>query len=97
MNVRGVTRISRSKFVVKVNLRPALLGAVIIGSLTSAIYPFAVHRAVPAIFPTQAAGSSVALEGATVGSTLLGQILNRVSLFRSPASRLSELYQGAAW
>jgi K+-transporting ATPase ATPase C chain len=54
-------------------IRPALVLFVLLSALTGVIYPFAVTGAARAVFPTQAAGSLVVLDGTTVGSTLIGQ------------------------
>jgi K+-transporting ATPase ATPase C chain len=53
--------------------RPALVLFVLLSALTGLIYPMAVTGAAKAVFPAQAAGSLVVLDGTTVGSKLIGQ------------------------
>ncbi len=54
-------------------VRPALVLFVLLSALTGLIYPVAVTGAAKAVFPAQAAGSLVVLDGTTVGSKLIGQ------------------------
>ena len=54
-------------------LRPALVLFVILSALTGLVYPLAVTGAAQALFPSQAAGSLVLVEGKPVGSSLIGQ------------------------
>lgn len=54
-------------------IRPALVLFVLLSALTGVLYPFVVTGAARAIFPTQASGSLVVLDGTTVGSVLIGQ------------------------
>ncbi|MDQ0573550.1 K+-transporting ATPase ATPase C chain [Variovorax paradoxus] len=54
-------------------VRPALVLFALLGALTGLVYPLAVTGAAKALFPSQAAGSLVVRNGATVGSTLIGQ------------------------
>ena len=53
--------------------RPALVLFVLLSALTGLIYPMAVTGAARAVFPAQADGSLVVLDGTTVGSKLIGQ------------------------
>jgi K+-transporting ATPase ATPase C chain len=53
--------------------RPALVLFVLLSALTGLIYPLAVTGAAKAVFPAQADGSLVVLDGTTVGSKLIGQ------------------------
>lgn len=53
--------------------RPALVLFVLMSAITGLLYPMAVTGVAKAVFPSQAAGSLVALEGRTVGSKLIGQ------------------------
>jgi len=53
--------------------RPALVLFVLLSALTGLIYPMAVTGAAKAVFPAQADGSLVVLDGTTVGSKLIGQ------------------------
>jgi potassium-transporting ATPase KdpC subunit len=54
-------------------VRPALVLFALLGALSGLVYPLAVTGAAKALFPSQAAGSLVVRNGATVGSTLIGQ------------------------
>ncbi|MGJ7613323.1 MULTISPECIES: potassium-transporting ATPase subunit KdpC [unclassified Variovorax] len=53
--------------------RPALVLFVLMSALTGLIYPLAVTGAAKAVFPAQADGSLIVLDGTTVGSKLIGQ------------------------
>ncbi|KQW57841.1 potassium-transporting ATPase subunit KdpC [Variovorax sp. Root411] len=54
-------------------VRPALVLFVLLSALTGLIYPMAVTGAAKAVFPAQAGGGLVELDGKTVGSKLIGQ------------------------
>jgi K+-transporting ATPase ATPase C chain len=54
-------------------LRPALVLFALLSALTGLIYPMAVTGAAKAVFPKEAAGSLIVLDGTTVGSKLIGQ------------------------
>jgi len=54
-------------------LRPAIVLFALLSALTGLIYPMAVTGAAKAVFPKEAAGSLIVLDGATVGSRLIGQ------------------------
>ena len=54
-------------------LRPAIVLFVLLSALTGLIYPMAVTGAAKAVFPKEAAGSLIVLDGTTVGSKLIGQ------------------------
>ncbi|MDQ0588091.1 potassium-transporting ATPase subunit KdpC [Variovorax paradoxus] len=54
-------------------IRPALVLFALLGALAGLVYPLAVTGAAKALFPAQAAGSLVVRNGATVGSSLIGQ------------------------
>ncbi len=53
--------------------RPALVLFALLSALTGLIYPMVVTGAAKALFPSQAAGSLIVLDGTTVGSKLIGQ------------------------
>jgi K+-transporting ATPase ATPase C chain len=53
--------------------RPAIVLFALLSALTGLIYPMAVTGAAKAVFPKEAAGSLIALDGTTVGSKLIGQ------------------------
>jgi len=54
-------------------LRPAIVLFALLSALTGLIYPMAVTGAAKAVFPKEAAGSLIVLDGTTVGSRLIGQ------------------------
>lgn len=54
-------------------IRPALVLFALLSALTGVIYPVAVTGAAKAVFPSQAAGSLIVVDGAPVGSKLIGQ------------------------
>ncbi|MDP9897157.1 K+-transporting ATPase ATPase C chain [Variovorax boronicumulans] len=54
-------------------LRPAIVLFALLSALTGLIYPMAVTGAAKAVFPKEAAGSLIVLDGTTVGSKLIGQ------------------------
>lgn len=53
--------------------RPALVLFVLLSAITGLIYPMLVTGAAKAVFPAQADGSLIVLDGTTVGSRLIGQ------------------------
>ena len=57
----------------KTQLWPAVSVLVVITVITGFIYPAAVTAAAQAVFPGQANGSMITVDGATVGSSLIGQ------------------------
>ena len=54
-------------------IRPAIVLFALLSALTGLIYPMAVTGAAKAVFPNEAAGSLIVLDGTTVGSKLIGQ------------------------
>lgn len=54
-------------------LRPAIVLFALLSALTGLIYPMAVTGAAKAVFPKEAAGSLIVIDGTTVGSKLIGQ------------------------
>lgn len=53
--------------------KPAFLLFVVLSIITGLLYPLAVTGAGKLFFPSQAAGSLIAIDGKTVGSELIGQ------------------------
>ncbi len=53
--------------------RPALVLFVLMSVLTGLVYPVVVTGAAKAVFPAQADGSLIVIDGTTVGSRLIGQ------------------------
>jgi len=58
---------------IKTQLWPAISVLVAITVITGFIYPAAVTAAAQAVFPGQANGSMITVDGATIGSSLIGQ------------------------
>ena len=54
-------------------IRPAIVLFALLSALTGLIYPMVVTGAAKAVFPKEAAGSLIVLDGTTVGSRLIGQ------------------------
>jgi len=54
-------------------LRPAIVLVIILTVITGLIYPLVMTGIAGALFPTQAQGSLVTVDGKVVGSTLIGQ------------------------
>ncbi|AVQ83201.1 MULTISPECIES: potassium-transporting ATPase subunit KdpC [unclassified Variovorax] len=77
--------------------RPALVLFVLLSALTGLIYPMAVTGAAKAVFPAQAAGSLVVLDGTTVGSKLIGQNFSDPKHFWGrPSATAPQPYNGVA-
>jgi len=62
-------------------LKPAFLMMIVLTVLTGVVYPAAITAIAQAIFPDQANGSLVSLNGRTVGSRLIGQNFSRPEYF----------------
>ncbi|MDZ4762414.1 MAG: potassium-transporting ATPase subunit KdpC [Alphaproteobacteria bacterium] len=62
-------------------LRPALVMLTLFTVLTGLLYPLAMTGFGQAVFPRQADGSPVVIEGVTVGSRLIGQAFSRPEYF----------------
>lgn len=77
--------------------RPALVLFVLLSALTGLIYPMAVTGAAKAVFPAQAAGSLIVLDGTTVGSKLIGQNFSDPKHFWGrPSATAPQPYNGVA-
>ncbi|WP_454905454.1 potassium-transporting ATPase subunit KdpC [Variovorax gossypii] len=77
--------------------RPALVLFVLLSALTGLIYPMAVTGAAKAVFPAQAAGSLIVLDGTTVGSKLIGQNFSDPKHFWGrPSATSPQPYNGVA-
>ena len=78
-------------------VRPALVLFVLLSALTGLIYPMAVTGAAKAVFPAQAAGSLIVLDGTTVGSKLIGQNFSDPKHFWGrPSATSPQPYNGVA-
>jgi K+-transporting ATPase ATPase C chain len=76
----------------KNQLRPALLVTLVLMVITGLAYPGAVAAVAQLLFPHQANGSLVTLEGRVVGSTLIGQRFASARYFHSRPSAAGSGY-----
>ena len=77
-------------------LRPALLMTLVLCVLTGAVYPGIVTALAQAVFPHQANGSLVTVNGRVVGSALIGQPFTRPEYFHPRPSAAGSGYDGTA-
>jgi len=78
-------------------LRPALLLLVVMTVLTGILYPLLVAGIARVLFPAQAAGSLVTVNGRVVGSGLIGQAFTDPGHFWSrPSASTPQPYNGTA-
>jgi K+-transporting ATPase ATPase C chain len=67
-------------------LRPALVILVLLTVLTGLAYPFAITGIAGVVFPAQAAGSLVTIDGKAIGSSLIGQVFTSDKYFHGRPS-----------
>ncbi|MGP1630475.1 MAG: potassium-transporting ATPase subunit KdpC [Giesbergeria sp.] len=72
-------------------LRPALVLFAVLSLVTGLLYPLAVTGVAQAVFPTQANGSLVQLNGKVVGSELIGQQFSNPRYFWGRPSATSPM------
>src|SRR3954466_5061447 len=77
-------------------LRPAIVLTLVLCVLTGVIYPGVVTALAQVIFPRQANGSLVIVNGRVVGSELIGQTFTRPYYFHSRPSAAGAGYDGTA-
>ncbi len=77
-------------------LRPALLLTLVLCVLTGMIYPGIVTGLAQGLFPSQANGSLVTVNGKVVGSALIGQPFSRPEYFHPRPSAAGSGYDAAA-
>lgn len=75
-------------------LRPALAATVLLTAITGVVYPVAVWGASVALFPEEASGSLVKLDGKVVGSSLLAQAAPDSGSFHPRPSAAGSGYAG---
>ena len=79
------------------HLRPALVSFFLLTILTGIVYPLVVTGIAQAVFPAQANGSVVTIDGKPVGSALIGQPFDDPKYFWSRLSATSpQPYNGTA-
>lgn len=77
--------------------RPALTLFVLLALITGLAYPLAVTGVAQLVFPAQANGSLVKVNGVVVGSALIGQSFSQAGHFWSrPSATAPEAYNAAA-
>ena len=77
-------------------LRPALVGTVVLCLMTGFIYPGVVTGLAQLLFPRQANGSLVTVDGVVVGSALIGQGFSRPEYFHPRPSAAGAGYDPTA-
>ena len=77
-------------------LRPAIVMTLVLCAITGFIYPGIVTGLAQTIFPHQAAGSLVQVNGKVVGSALIGQPFTQPYYFHSRPSAAGSGYDGVA-
>lgn len=77
-------------------LRPALVAFVLLSAVTGLLYPAAVTGLAKAVFPRQASGSLVEVNGQVVGSELIGQNFSSPRYFWGRPSATGPMSNNAA-
>jgi len=80
----------------KHQLRPAILVTLVLMVITGLAYPGLVTAAAQLLFPHQANGSLVVMNGRVVGSELIGQQFARAEYFHARPSAAGAGYDGSA-
>jgi K+-transporting ATPase ATPase C chain len=77
-------------------LRPAIAVLIGLAAVTGLAYPAAVTAVAQVVFPAQANGSMITVDGRTVGSTLIGQSFSDPRYFWGRPSAAGDGYDGMA-
>jgi len=77
-------------------LRPAILSVFVLSLVAGGVYPLVLFAIAVPLFPYQAAGSLTLLQGAVVGSRLIGQDFTAPEWFQSRPSAAGSGYDGTA-
>lgn len=77
-------------------LRPAIAVLIGLAAVTGLVYPAAVTAVAQVVFPAQANGSMITVDGRTVGSTLIGQSFSDPRYFWGRPSAAEDGYDGMA-
>jgi K+-transporting ATPase ATPase C chain len=81
---------------VRHQLWPAIALLALMTLITGAAYPAAVTAIAQVVFPSQANGSMIVVNGQTVGSSLIGQVFDQPQYFWGRPSAAGKGYDGAA-
>jgi K+-transporting ATPase ATPase C chain len=77
-------------------LWPAIALLALMTLITGAAYPAAVTAVAQVIFPSQANGSMITVNGQTIGSSLIGQVFDQPQYFWGRPSAAGKGYDGTA-